>query len=427
VSAIARAPISPGPSGAMAGGGASGHLRIAALYVMFEEYDFLARQIEAVNGQTFLDFTFVCVCGHQSDEARIRATLDTARVPAVLLKRDRDNGPAGGFWDGEAWCLSEGYDVVVHVESDCFPTSPRLMERLAESIRVTPVAVPVCMPDGIPMGWRWCAVRAEVLRAVGLSYRELYFLTEDVYFYRNVTRRHRPAVLTDVSVYHPPVIEKHAFTDKYLVPFPYLWGRNHMLFPITLVRTHRDLRDALNFVGYFASVCVYALHLALRGKGASARAVFRGIADGLMFRENRILKDRIEAREPDYPVRETPSFTPDLVLDKQGFDIGTGAIVAALGSRGKRVLLRRTSQIVLIVCLFLAEQLAITDGERTWLLKDRARETAPHVLLFFLVFGLSVALALPALGIGLLWSLRSHATRVPTRSPFPGVVAPLPR
>jgi hypothetical protein len=423
VSATVRAPV----SGEVSGGAASGSPRIAVLYVMFEEYDFLARQLDAVNGQTFLDFTFVCVSGHQSDEARIRATLDTARVPTVLLKRDRDNGPAGGFWDGEAWCLSEGYDVVVHVESDCFPTSPRLMERLAHAIREHSVAVPVCTPDGIPMGWRWCAVRAEVLRAVGLSYRELYFLTEDVYFYRNVTRRHRPAVLTDVSVYHPPVIEKHAFTDKYLVSFPYLWGRNHMLFPITLVRTHRDLRDALNFIGYFASVCVYALHLHLRGKRASASAIVRGIVDGLMFRESRILKDRIEAGENDYPVRETSSFTPDLVLDKQGFDIGPGAIAAALGSRGKRVLLRRTSQIVLIVCLFLAEQLAVTDGDRTWLLKDRARETWDHVLLFYMVFGLSVVLALPALGIGLLWSLRSHATRVPTRSPFPGVVAPLPR
>jgi hypothetical protein len=401
--------------------------RIAVLYVMFEEYDFLARQIDAINQQTFTDFTFVCVCGHQSDGGRIRGLLDTAKVPAVMLKRDTDNGPAGGFWDGEAWCLSEGYDVVVHVESDCFPTSERLMERLAQEIRRHPVAVPVCSPDGIPMGWRWCAVRAEVLREVGLSYRELYFLTEDVYFYRNVTRRHPPMVLTDVSVYHPPVIEKHAFTDKYLVPFPYLWARNHMLFPITLVRTHRDLRDALNFVGYFATVWVYALHLALRGKRASAAAIARGAWDGLGFRERRLLKDRIEQRDPDYAVTEVLDFVPDRVLDKQGFDIGSGAIAAALGSRGHRVLLRRVSQIVLIVCLFLASQLAITDGSRTWRLKDRPRETPLDVLAFYVVFALSAVLALPALAVGLLFSLRSHATRVPTRSPFPGVVAPLPR
>lgn len=417
--------MSSDPAAAVPRAGTAG--RIAVLYVMFEEYDFLARQLEALATQTFLDFTFVCVSGHQSDAARIGALLAPARFPTVLLQRREDNGPAGGFWDGEAWCLSAGYDVVVHVESDCFPTGPRLMERLAESMREHAVAVPVCMPDGIPMGWRWCAVRADVLRRVGLSYRELYFLTEDVYFYRNVTRRDRPRVLTDVSVYHPPVIEKHTFTDKYLVAFPYLWGRNHMLFPITLIRTHMDPRDVLNFVGYFASVWIYALHLALRGKRASGSAVARGIVDGLMFREGRILKDRIEASDPDYPVREVKAFAPDRVLDKQGFDMGGGAVLAALGSRGQKVLLRRTSQIVLIVCLFLSEQLAVTDGERTWLLKDRARESWRDVGMFALVLSAAVVLALPALALGLAWSIRSHATEVPTQSPFPGVPAPQAR
>ena len=397
--------------------------RIATVYVMFEEYDFLEQQIAALNAQDFRDFTFVCVSGHQSDEARIRATLAKAALPTRLLKRTSDNGPAGGFYDGEAWCLAEGFDVVVHIERDCFPTGPDLMRRLAEAIARAPVAVPVCMPDGIPMGWRFCAVRAEVLRAVGLSYRHLYFLTEDVYFYRNVTRRHRPEILTDVSVYHAPIIAKHTFTDKYLVAFPYLWARNHMLFPITLIKTHRSLRDVLNFLGYFVSVVIYGVHLAIRGKRRSAGHIARGVWDGLWFREDRLAKDRIEQTDPDYNVREVPSFDADLVLDKSRFDIGPGAVLSAIFGVRRRVLLRRTSQLVLLACLFVADTLVITDGARYWILKEHPREGVAALALFYVTLVVSTLLAVPALAFGLAASLRSHATSVPTVPPLTGAAA----
>ena len=389
-------------------------LRTAILYVMFEEYELLERQMEALNGQSYLRFTFVCVSGYRSDGARIRATLNTAVFPTVLIVRDRDNGPAGGFWDGQAWCLAQGFDVIVHVESDCFPTTSDLVERLVAAIDTHAVAVPLCMPDGIPMGWRWCAVRAAVLREVGLSYRELYSIAEDIYFYRNITRRHDPSVLTDVSVYHPPVAAKYRLADAYLASLPFLWSRNFILFPLALLRTHRQLRDVAHWVGYFASLCMYATHLWVRGKRESAVAVIKGLVAGVMFREDLVIKDRMESAATDYVIREVTAFEPERVFDKAGFDIGAHTIAAAFGCRGQRVLLLRTSQIVLIVCLFLAQQLAVTDGQRVWLLKDRPLETRSDVVVLYLVLALSLLVAIPALMMGLVCSAGSHPSNIPS-------------
>jgi hypothetical protein len=391
--------------------------RIAVLYVMFEEYDFLEREVELLNPQTFLDFTFVCVSGHQSDRERIERILARAKFATVHLRRTADTGPAGGFHEGQAWCLANGFDAVVHVESDCFPMGSDLMARLAAGVARHAVVAPVCVPDGIPMGWRWCAVRRDVLRSVGLSYRALYFLTEDVYFYRNVTRRFPPEILHDVTVYHAPIIEKHSFTDKFLAAFPYLWSRNHVLFSAMIVRTHGHWKDAVNFAGYLVSLAACATHLALRGKRASARAMFDGIVDGLLFREGRVRKDRVEQTPDDYRVREVPSFDADLVLDKQGFDLGPGTVIASLRSAGRRVLMKRPSTLTLILCYALAASMAITDGRRCWLLKEDAREGPWGRATIYGVVAVTALLSPLLLLLALLCSLRSHATEVPPVAP----------
>ena len=386
---------------------------LAVLYVMFEEYEFLEREISLLNTQTFRDFTFVCVSGHHCDPDRIERILAAATFATAHLRRSSDSGPSGGFYDGQVWCLARGFSAVVHVESDCFPMSPDLMARLAAGLERHAVVAPVCVPDGIPMGWRWCAVRTEVLRAVGLSYRELYFLTEDVYFYRNVTRHSPAEILYDISVSHAPTIEKHPFADRYLAAYPYLWSRNHVLFSAMIVRSHGNWRDAANFCGYLVSLATYSLHLALRGKRTSARAMFDGIVDGLLFREHHLRKDRMEQATHDYLVREVPAFDADCVIDKQGFDVGTRAVAAALLCAGRRVLIKRPSTFTLTLCFALAESLTITDGQRYWQLKNSAREGVADRVAIYLVVALSGLLSPLLLVLALVCSRGSTATAVP--------------
>src|SRR5204862_1096860 len=137
-------------------------------------------------------------------------------------------------------------------------------------------------------------VRADALRHAGLSYRALYFITEDVYFVRNLGRTFPPKVLEDVHVYHAPVIAKHQLMDKFLSPFPYLMARNHMLYSFRLIRRHHARGDVVNLFGYFVALTLHALHLAVRGKRRSAALMLRGLWDGLLDREDRIHKDRME-------------------------------------------------------------------------------------------------------------------------------------
>lgn len=376
-------------------------MKTAVLYVIFKEYDFLERQVTALNEQTRRDFTLVVVTGHEDDLERVRAILGRATFPTELVPRTGDTGPAGGFRLGQSHCLANGYDVVVHVESDCFPTGPDLVARLLDEIERHPVVVPLCVPDGIPMGWRWCAVRRAVLEDVGLSYEALYFLTEDVHFYRNVARRYPPRVLEDVRVFHAPIITKHKLTDRFLASFPYLLSRNHMLFNFDLIRRHGDPRDVVNFIAYTMSLALFGLHLLMRGKRASGARLLQGLWDGTLGREGKILKDRMEEAAVDYQVEETPAFDADVVLDKIGHEITLGVILRSLTVVRRRVLIRRPSQFVVLVVYYLASAMAVTDGERTWTLKQRPREGLPAYVAFYLGLVVSAAAAVLLLALGL--------------------------
>lgn len=384
-------------------------MKTAILYVIFKEYDFLERQVAALNEQTRRDFTLVVVTGHEDDLERVRALLARATFPTELVPRTGDTGPAGGFRHGQIHCLEHGYDVIVHVESDCFPTGPDLVARLLDEIERHPVVVPLCVPDGIPMGWRWCAVRRAVLEDVGLSYAALYFLTEDVHFYRNVTRRYPARVLEDVHVYHAPIITKHKFTDRYLASFPYLLSRNHMLFNFDLIRRHRNPRDVVNFVAYTMSLAIYGLHLVMRGKRHSGARMLQGLWDGTLGLEGKILKDRMEETTDDYRVEEAPAFRADVVLDKTGHEATLGMILRSLTVVRRAVLIKRPTQFVILVVYYLAGAMAVTDGERTWSLKQRPREGVVAYVVFYLglVAAGIAAVFLLALGLAVRLGRRS--------------------
>ena len=375
-------------------------MKLALLYVMFQEYDLLAEELRRLSTQSDLDFTFVCVTGHQADTANIRAQLEAAPFPHLVFQRTEDNGPAGGFWDGQRFCLEQGFDAIVHVESDCFPLSDDLIARLRDGLRTHEVVAPLCMPEQLPMGWRFCATTANVLRTVGLSYKALYFMTEDVYFIRNVTRGFPTLVLKDVHVYHAAVVDKHTHTDVYLCPFPHLISRNHMLFGHALIRRHRNWRDVVNQIGYDVCLLIYAHHLQVRGKRRSAGLVVSGLVDGLLGRESRIVKERMEKIDPDLLVTRIESFHPDLVLDKET-NVGMGDVMKAFSASGKNVLLKRPSNFLTFVSLFLGRSVAITDGEKTWMLKERPFEGAGDRLAFPLVVLGALAVAVPMLVIGL--------------------------
>ncbi len=375
-------------------------MKLALLYVMFEEYDLLAEELRLLATQTDRDFTFVCVTGQNADQSRIRAQLEAAPFPHAIFQRTEDNGPAGGFYDGERWCLEQGFDAIVHMESDCFPMSDNLVARLREGLRTHEVVAPLCMPERLAMGWRFCAVTANVLRTVGLSYKALYFMTEDVYFIRNVSRGFPMLVLDDVHVYHAPVVDKHTHTDVYMCPFPHLISRNHMLFGNALIRRHRNGRDVVNQIGYIVCLLIYAHHLKVRGKSRSAKLVVQGILDGLLGRESRIVKERMEKLGADLRVMRVETFAPDLVLDKQD-TVALGDVALAFSSTGRNVLIKRSSQFLTFVSLFLARSVALTDGDRTWLLKDRPYESAGDRLAFPLVVAGALLVALPILLFGL--------------------------
>ena len=364
-------------------------MRVALLYVMYSEYEFLGRQIEWLNQQTRRDFTFVCVAG-QNDTAELLApVLARASFPTVALIRREDNGPAGGFFDGQCWCLEQDFETIIHVESDCFPTGPDLMERLLGEAESHPVVIPVCYPERLAMGWRFCAVRADALRKYGLSYRCLYFITEDVYFVRNITRAFPPRILEDVHVYHAPVIAKHKFMDKFLSPFPYLMSRNHMLYNFQLIRQYGAKSDIVNLFGYIVGLTVHGLHLAVRGKRASAGLLFRGLWDGVLNREDVLLKDRMEEIPDDYRVEAVDQFPADAVFDKETNPSAADAL-RAFGMTGRHVLHKRYSLFSVFVSFYLSASMAMSDGVSTWRVKDQPREGLLARIAFWIVTPLAL-------------------------------------
>ena len=375
-------------------------MKTALLYVMYAEYDFLARQIEWLNRQTRRDFTFVCVAGQSDTPEKLQPVLARAAFPTVALIRRDDNGPAGGFYDGQCWCLDQGFETIVHVESDCFPTSPDLMERLLGEAASHPVVIPICYPERLAMGWRYCAVHADALRRAGLSYRCLYFITEDVYFVRNITRAFPPRILEDVHVYHAPVIAKHKFMDKFLSPFPYLMSRNHMLYNFQLIRQYGAKADIVNMLGYIVGLTVHGLHLWVRGKRASAGLMFRGLWDGLLNREQVILKDRMQEIPGDYTVEAVDSFEADIVFDKETNPSATDAL-RAFGTTDRHVLHKRHSLFTVFVSYYLCASMAMSDGASTWRVKDQPREGARGRLAFWIVTPLALAAAPFVLLLGL--------------------------
>jgi len=175
-----------------------------------------------------------------------------------------------------------------------------------------------------------------------------------------------------------------------------------MLFNFDLIRRHRNPRDVVNFVAYTMCHAILALHLWLRGKRRSARLMVAGLWDGTLGREGRILKERIEERPDDYRVEQVPAFEADLVLDKQGHDLKLGTVLAALGAVRRRVLIKRPSQFVLLVCYFVCGGLAITDGERVWALKQAPKERVLDLAAFYAGLVMSGFAAVALLGLGLL-------------------------
>jgi hypothetical protein len=367
-------------------------MKTAIVYVMFEEYDFLEREIELLNGQTCRDFTLVCVAGQTARPERLGPLLAKAAFPTVALIRREDNGPSGGFYDGQCWCLEQGFDVIVHVESDCFPVGTGVMQAIISEAATHAVVIPLCLPERLAMGWRFCAVRAEALRQAGLSYRCLYFITEDVYFVRTVSRAFPPRVLQDINVYHAPVIAKHKTFDKFLSPFPYLMSRNHMLYNFRLIRQYRARADIVNMLGYIVSLILHALHLAVRGKRRSAALLARGLWDGLLDREDVVVKERMEDRPDDYTVERVESFPAEMVFDKET-NVAPSDAVRVFGTMGRRVLVKRVSMFFLFVAYYLSASMALTDGETTWRVKQRAREGVLGRIAFWVVLPIALLAA----------------------------------
>src|SRR5205085_10747401 len=161
----------------------------------------------------------------------------------------------------------------------------------------------------------------------------------------------------DVHVYHAPVIAKHQFMDKFLSPFPYLMSRNHMLYSFRLIRRHHARGDVLNLFGYFVSLTLHAVHLAVRGKRRSAALMMRGLWDGLLDREDRIHKDRMEETAPDYRVEAVDAFAADTVFDKDT-SLSLRDALRVFGTARHRVLHRRMSLFTLFVAYYLSAAMA---------------------------------------------------------------------
>jgi len=130
----------------------------------------------------------------------------------------------------------------------------------------------------------------------------------------------------------------------------------------------------------------------VRGKRRSAALLMRGMWDGLLDREQRIDKQRMEETADDYRVEVVDSFPADVVFDKQTNPTAADAL-RAFGTSGRRVLHKRYSLFSLIVSYYLCSSMAMTDGETVWRVKDRPREGWAARLLFWLVAPLALLAA----------------------------------
>ena len=218
----------------------------------YNEFDILAKHLEDLGRQNYLDFNVVVVPEGSSETKRISDFLKAKKFAygVIVAKRKGNTGSAGGYFTGQKYALENGYGYAIMADSDCRPEDKDLVRVLYENRKqgfVSPVIYTVKedirIRSIVPSVNHYTLVSRGVMEKYGLYYAPLYYYAEDGEYSERIKEKRR--FIENYATHPLKIGEEFNKTDKtwyslinsiHFMSFGFVW--KYILFFNALVLAH---------------------------------------------------------------------------------------------------------------------------------------------------------------------------------------------
>jgi len=180
---------------------------VAVVIPTFNREQMLRKHLMKLSNQSFKDFDVVIVYSPTD-----RFIEDVSNLSIVHIRRKEDIGSAGGFYLGEKFCLQEGYEKIILADDDCLPVSENLIDELVKNLEGgSGLVFPRIQNNEKNRGRtnriiaQYGGLRADTLKAVGLTYLPFYQAGEDIELYYRIIEHKVEVSFIDAVAFHPPL------------------------------------------------------------------------------------------------------------------------------------------------------------------------------------------------------------------------------
>jgi len=231
--------------------------KIALVMVTYKSNKDVLENFSLLEKQTAREnFDVILVYGQEDEKISCRQQFGV-----VHIFRATNSGPAGGFFIGERFSLDNGYEKIIHVESDAIPLSENVIEELDKQSEGGFAAVPMMHSTDRSMlipsyMHQYCCVPASAFRKVGLTYVPMNFGGEDSGLFERIRKFCGIKVVDGVFVRHPTFsrVAKPSRTYQYVrgplvsvMPWLSYWKFNWFVF--------RELLTSLIYRSFSPKTC----------------------------------------------------------------------------------------------------------------------------------------------------------------------------
>ncbi|HUB92555.1 MAG TPA: glycosyltransferase [Candidatus Saccharimonadales bacterium] len=283
---------------------------IAIIIPTFNSYALVNRHLDILEKQTRKDFDAIIIdSGNSNDRNLIR----TKRGFGVVIKYFKDDlGGSGSAYEGMKYAYGKGYRHMILTDSDAFPVSRNLVEKLVANADEKTVAYATNIIKRYRKGqgpekeevrwapWHYLTFSREMVGKLGLPRRDLFIYNDDVEYSNRIIRIGRILQLNRVFYTHDNSTLTTYFLRGMTARSSYYTLRNRIL------SKPGAKNKASVILNSFTRAVIGAYALDPKDLWAYWSLLSRGVTDGLSGRAGRIDTPKIELKieissEKEYP------------------------------------------------------------------------------------------------------------------------------